>query len=114
MRVGNTITVDGNADSPFAIRPQAPGTIIDPVEFVAKYVPTVQSLLATYPFIQPLPNNNQAVNPLQRAEEFDVDKTNNLLLDPNNGYDSLAQGENADPNVFADEESCNLPCRSNI
>ena len=90
-----TIALSGDNTSDFAINDPD----IIPTEFIEQYVPTLRSLLATYPFFDALPNNRN----LQRIEEIDPSQRNNLLLDLNNGYDSLAEGTTTDPNLFVDD-----------
>lgn len=87
-----TITLSGTNDSEFVINDPN----INATDFIEQYVPTLKSLLATYPFIDALPNNDN----LQSIEEIDPSQRNNLLLDLNNGYDSVAQGTAPDPNLF--------------
>ena len=90
-----TITLSGYNDSEFAI--DDPN--ISALEFIEKYVPTLKALSATYPSIDALPNNDS----LQTIEEIDPSQRNSLLLDLNNGYDSIAQGTATDPNLFVDD-----------
>ncbi|MEH1859305.1 MAG: hypothetical protein V7L21_15195 [Nostoc sp.] len=95
---GQTVAFNGDNNSPLAITPPA-GNNLDPVEFIEKYVPTLRSLLATYPFIDTLPNQQT----YRSIESIDPNQRNTLLLDLNNGFDSVAQGQSPDPNIFADE-----------
>ena len=90
-----TIALSGNNTSEFAINDPNIATL----EFIEQYVPTLKSLLATYPFIDLLPNNDN----LQSIEEIYPSQRNNLVLDLNNGYDSIAQGTATDPNLFVDD-----------
>lgn len=64
----------------------------DPRKFIIQYVPTMRSLLATYPFI------------VDAGELKDVNSEpelrNNLLLDLNNGYDLPGQNPPNDPSLF--------------
>lgn len=89
---GETIALSGNTNVPGAIKaPQ-----LDPTKFIERYVPTVRSLLATYPFFKAVSNST---NTLSTIDSFDSSKRNTLLLDLNNGFDSAV---NVDPNGFAD------------
>ncbi|MDJ0594391.1 MAG: malectin domain-containing carbohydrate-binding protein [Pleurocapsa sp. MO_226.B13] len=90
-----TIALSGDNNSEFAI--DDPN--ISALEFVEQYVPTLKALSATYPSIDALSNNGN----LQTIEEIDPSQRNNLLLDLNNGYDSVAQGTATDPNLFVDD-----------
>jgi Ca2+-binding RTX toxin-like protein/pimeloyl-ACP methyl ester carboxylesterase len=94
-----TIAFNGRVDSPFAITPPPAGTELDPIEFIERYVPTLKTLLATYPFIDPLPNTQNLIS----AESFNPSKKNTLLLDLNNGFDSVAQGTSPYPNGFVNK-----------
>lgn len=94
-----TVAFNGNNNSPLAITPPPPGNNLDPIEFIEEYIPTLRSLLATYPFIDTLPNNQNYTS----IESIDPSQRNTLLLDLNNGFDSVAQGQSPDPNVFADK-----------
>ena len=64
--------------------------------FIEEYIPTYRALLATYPFIK----TDSAQ--LKKIEQIEPSQRNNLLLDLNNGYDSLGF-QVGDPNLFADE-----------
>ncbi|MBE9105794.1 hypothetical protein IQ229_12810, partial [Nostoc cf. edaphicum LEGE 07299] len=96
---GQTVAFNGDNNSPLAITPPPAGNNLDPIEFIEKYVPTLRSLLATYPFIDTLPNQKT----YRSIESIDPNQRNTLLLDLNNGFDSVAQGQSPDPNIFADE-----------
>jgi Ca2+-binding RTX toxin-like protein len=96
---GKTIAFNGVENSPQAIT----GTDYSPITFIEKYVPSVKSLLATYKFMDDLPNDNTYKSAEEIEYQFANSKANRVLLDLNNGFDSLAKGTNTDPNLFADK-----------
>lgn len=89
-----TVRLSGDPNVPGAIR-ALPGQPLDAITFINQYVPTVRSLLATYPFVA----ESNSTNTLKTIESIDPSERNRLLLDLNNGFDSAA---NVDPNGFAD------------
>lgn len=90
---GQKIALSGDTNVPGAI--QAPPATT--TEFIERYVPTVRSLLATYPFFKAVLNPTTT---LSTIDSFDFSKRNTLLLDLNNNFDSAV---NVDPNGFADK-----------
>jgi VCBS repeat-containing protein len=87
---GKTITFNGNFSGQEVI---LPGT--DPISFINQYVPTIRSLLATYPFLK---NDEKS---LAITINDNLDERNSLALDLNAGLDLLPSP--SDPNAFADQ-----------
>lgn len=97
LNKGETISLSGRNDLQGVIAPPSDGEKVDPIAFVEQYVPTLRSLLATYPFFTAL---SDTLDTLRTIESFDPSQRNTLLLDLNNGFDSVAG--DGDPNLFAD------------
>ena len=95
-RNGSTISLSGQNDVPEAITPQEvnTGTV---KEFIEDYVPHLRALLATYPFIE------DSSGSLKKAEELDPQSRNELLLDLNDGFDSINNEGGGNPTKFADK-----------
>ena len=95
-RNGSTISFNGKNDVSEAITPQEvnTGTV---KEFIEDYVPHLRALLATYPFIEDSSGN------LKKAEELDPQSRNELLLDLNDGFDSINNEGDRNPTKFADK-----------
>ena len=95
-RNGSTVSLSGQNDVPEAITQQEviTGTA---KEFIEDYVPHLRALLATYPFIKDSSGN------LKKAEELDPQSRNKLLLDLNDGFDSINNEGSGNPTKFADK-----------
>ena len=102
LRNGETITVSGDPNAEVAITPPTDGSEPDINTFIEQYIPTYRALLATYPFILESEENINNPNFLKAIEEINPSQRNNLLLDLNNGFDSVS-GNVGDPNEFADK-----------
>ena len=91
-----TIKFNGSDSATEAITPQEAASMSSE-EFVEAYVPHLRSLLATNPFIK------DSSGTFKTAEEVDPQQRNELLLDLNDGFDSINNEGGQDPTKFVEK-----------